>query len=150
MIDFHPAASESAASWESFLNDLYKRGLTGRYCELIVTDGGTGLHAALEMVYPKILSQRCWAHKTRNVLDRVKKADQQTVRKALNRISHAPHQRQARAAYAQFALKWKKDYPGAVACLEKDLDQLLSFFQIKNSQLWSRLRTTNLIERSFR
>jgi len=150
MIDFHPAASESAACWESFLNDLYKRGLIGSHCELIVTDGGTGLHAALEIVYPKILTQRCWAHKTRNVLDKVKKCDQQAVKTALHRISHAPNQRQAKAAYAQLALKWKKAYPKALTCLEKDLDELLSFFQIKNSKLWSRLRTTNLIERSFR
>lgn len=66
MIDFYPAASESAACWESFLNDLYKRGLKGSVCQLIASDGGTGLHAALEVVYPKILIQRCWAHKSRN------------------------------------------------------------------------------------
>jgi putative transposase len=150
MIDFQAAAAESAACWESFLNDLYKRGLIGSPCELIVTDGGTGLHAALQIVYPKVPTQRCWAHKTRNVLDKVKRADQEIVKKALNRISHAENSRQARAAYAQLALKWKKTYPKAVSCLEKDLDELLSFFEIKNSKLWSRLRTTNLIERSFR
>ena len=150
MIDFHAAASESAACWESFLNDLYQRGLIGSFCELIVTDGGTGLHAALQIVYPKVPTQRCWAHKSRNVLDKVKRADHEAVKKALNRISHAENCRQAKAAYAQLALKWKKAYPKAVSCLEKDLDELLSFFQMKNSKLWSRLRTTNLIERSFR
>ena len=82
MIDFYPAASESAACWESFLNDLYKRGLKGSVCQLIASDGGTGLHAALEVVYPKILIQRCWAHKSRNVLDKVKKQDQHAVKKA--------------------------------------------------------------------
>jgi len=150
MIDFHAAPTESAACWETFLNDLYKRGLTGSGCELIATDGGTGLDGALQIVYPKILTQRCWAHKARNVLDKVKRKDQETVKKALNRISHAQNQRQARSAYAQLALGWKKTYPRAVTCLEKDLDELLSFFQIKNSKLWSRLRTTNLIERAFR
>jgi putative transposase len=150
MIDFQAAASESGACWESFLNDLYKRGLLGGRCELIATDGGTGLHAALEIVYPKILTQRCWAHKTRNVLDKVKKSDQQAFKKALNRISHASNQRQATAAYARLALRWKKAYPKAVRCVETNLDELLSFFQIKNSKLWSRLRTTNLIERAFR
>ena len=150
MIDFHAAASESQACWESFLNDLYKRGLTGSGLKLIATDGGTGLHGALQIVYSKILIQRCWAHKTRNVLDKVKKKDQPAVKKALNRISHAQNQRQARAAYARLVLRWNRTYPRAVRCLEKDLDELLSFFQIKNSRLWSRLRTTNLIERAFR
>jgi putative transposase len=150
MIDFHAAASESAACWESFLNDLYKRGLLGSRCELIATDGGTGLHAALEIVYPKILTQRCWAHKTRNVLDKVKKKDQPAVKKALNRISHAGNRREAAQAYWRFSSRWRKPYPRALACLKKDLEQLLSFFDIKNTNLWSRLRTTNLIERSFR
>lgn len=124
--------------------------LKGSRCDLMATDGGTGLHAALQIVYPKPLLQRCWAHKTRNVLDKVKKKDQQAVKKALNRISHGSNHREATEAYWRFASRWRKAYPKAVACLEKDLDQLLSFFQIKNSQLWSRLRTTNLIERAFR
>ncbi len=150
MIDFYAAPSESQACWESFLGDLYRRGLTGSHCELIATDGGTGLHGALQIVYPKILLQRCWAHKSRNVLDKVKKADQPAVKKALNRISHASNQRQATQAYWRLAQRWRKAYPRAVACLEKDLDELLHFFQIKSPEMWSRLRTTNLIERSFR
>lgn len=150
MIDFYPAASESQACWEAFLRDLYQRGLQGSCCDLVATDGGTGLHAALQIVYPKLLLQRCWAHKTRNVLDKVKKKDHKTVKKALNRISHGANHREATQAYWRFASRWRKAYPKAVACLDKDLDQLLSFFQIKNSQLWSRLRTTNLIERAFR
>jgi putative transposase len=150
MIDFYPAASESQACWEAFLRDLYQRGLKGNPCDLIATDGGTGLHAALQIVYPKVVVQRCWAHKTRNVLDKVKKKDQLAVKKALNRISHGAHHREATEAYWRLASRWRKTYPRAVACIEKDLDQLLSFFQIKNPDLWSRLRTTNLIERSFR
>ena len=150
MIDFHAAPTESQACWESFLGDLYRRGLTGARCQLIAADGGRGLHGALQIVYPKIVLQRCWAHKSRNVLDKVKKADQPAVKKALNRISHATNQRQATQAYWRLAHRWRQAYPRAVACLEKDLDELLSFFQIKNPQMWSRLRTTNLIERSFR
>ena len=150
IIDFYPAASESVACWESFLNDLYRRGLKGSLCELIATDGGTGLHHALQIVYPKVVLQRCWAHKTRNVLDKVKKIDQPAVKKALARISHAANRREATQAYWNFSSRWAKSYPQALHCLKKDFDQLLSFFQIKNSQIWSRLRTTNLIERSFR
>ncbi len=73
MIDFYPATSESAAAWKSFLNGLYHRGLVGSCGEFIVIDGGSGLHGALEIIYPKIPYQRCWAHKTRNVLDKVKR-----------------------------------------------------------------------------
>jgi putative transposase len=116
---------------------------------LIATDGGTGLHQALQIVHPKTLLQRCWAHKTRNVLDKVKKKDQPAVKKALHRISHAANRREAAQAYWRFSSRWRKAYPRAVACL-KDFDQLLSFFEIKNSNLWSRVRTTNLIERAFR
>jgi transposase-like protein len=150
IIDFYPAATESQACWEVFLNDLYRRGLLGEHCRLIVTDGGTGLHAALEVVYPKIPYQRCWAHKTRNILDKVKKSDQKVVKSALNRISHAANHREATQAYWRFCLRWRGVYPKAVACLERDLDDLLTFFQIQQPTLWSRLRTTNLIERAFR
>jgi transposase-like protein len=150
MIDFYPAATESGACWEAFLADLYKRGLKGSPCVLIATDGGAGLHQALEIVYPKIVLQRCWAHKSRNILDKVKKKDQLAVKQALNRISHASNLREATKAYWRFSSRWAKTYPRAVDCLKKDFDQLLSFFQIKNSELWSRLRTTNLIERAFR
>lgn len=86
MIDFYPAASESQACWETFLNDLYRRGLEGSLCELIATDGGAGLHGALQIVYPKIVLQRCWAHKSRNVLNKVKEIDQPAVKRA------QPHQ----------------------------------------------------------
>jgi transposase-like protein len=150
MIDFYAAASESGACWEAFLRDLYQRGLVGKPCQLIASDGGTGLHQALQIVYPKIELQRCWAHKARNVLDRVKKIDQAAVKRALARISHAANRREAAQAYWRFSSRWAKSYPGAVACLKKDFEQLLTFFKIKDSQMWSRLRTTNLIERAFR
>lgn len=150
MIDFYPAASESQACWEAFLNDLYRRGLLGERCRLIVTDGGKGLHAALQIVYPKISYQRCWAHKTRNVLDKVKKSDHKAVKSALHKISHALNQREATEAYWRFCSRWREVYPSAVACLERDLDDLLTFFHIEQKRLWSRLRTTNLIERAFR
>lgn len=150
MIDFYPAASESGACWEAFLRDLYKRGLQGNPCQLVASDGGTGLHQALQIVYPKTDLQRCWAHKTRNVLDKVKKIDQPAVKRALARISHAANRREATQAYWRFSSRWAKTYPRALACLKKDFEQLLTFFKIKDSQMWSRLRTTNLIERAFR
>jgi transposase-like protein len=167
MIDFLLAASESQNAWEGFLRDLYGRGLEGKKCELITTDGGNGLRNALEVVYPRIPRQHCWAHKTRNVLDKVKKADQERVKKDLHRISHAKNRQAATQAYWSFCQKYRKAYPGAVKSLESEIDDLLSFYQVKLSAnerqglkarelqkaqmvLWRKIRTTNLIERAFR
>ncbi len=150
IIDFKSAHGESQEAWEGFLNDLYKRGITGDACELIITDGGKGLHTALEFVYSKIQRQRCWAHKTRNILDKVKKKDWDLVKKALQKIPYAKNRREAAKAYWDFANKWRDSYPNAVKCLEKDIEDLLTFFSIKESILWSKIRTTNAIERAFR
>jgi len=167
MIDFLLATSESQNAWEGFLRDLYGRGLEGKRCELITTDGGHGLRSALEVVYPRIARQHCWAHKTRNVLDKVKKADWEKVKKDLQRISHGKNRQAATQAYWSFCQKYRKAYPGAVKSLESEIDDLLSFYQVKLSSkerqglgakelqqaqmmLWKKIRTTNLIERAFR
>jgi transposase-like protein len=167
MIDFLLATSESQNAWEGFLRDLYERGLEGKRCELITTDGGNGLRNALEVVYPRIPRQHCWAHKTRNVLDKVKKTDQEKVKKDLQRISHAKNRQAATQAYWSFCQKYRKVYPGAVKNLESEIEDLLSFYQVKLSSkerqglnakeiqqaqmiLWKKIRTTNLIERAFR
>jgi putative transposase len=167
MIDFLLATSESQNAWEGFLRDLYERGLEGKGCEIITSDGGKGLRNALEVVYPRIARQHCWAHKTRNVLDKVKKADQEKVKKDLHQISHAKNRRAATQAYWSFCQKYRKLYPGAVKSLESEIDDLLSFYQVKLSSkekqgldaqelqkaqqaLWRTIRTTNLIERAFR
>jgi transposase-like protein len=91
IIDFRLAASESAAEWEKFLADLYRRGLTGEGLHMICVDGGSGLLAALPSVLHGIPVQRCWAHKFRNVLDKVRKADQPKVKRALHKIMNAAH-----------------------------------------------------------
>jgi transposase-like protein len=80
ILDFHLARAESAAEWEAFLTALFRRGLTGAGTEMICIDGGSGLLAALPSVYPDIPVQRCWAHKMRNVLGKVRKADHDAVK----------------------------------------------------------------------
>jgi putative transposase len=167
MIDFLLASSESQNAWEGFLRDLYKRGLEGRGCEMITTDGGNGLRNALEVVYPRIVRQHCWAHKTRNILDKVNKADQEKVKKDLNRISHGKNRQAATQAYWSFCQKYREAYPGAVKSLEAEIEDLLCFYQVRLSakerqgldsqelqraqmSLWRKIRTTNLIERAFR
>lgn len=150
MIDFRQVLGESKTAWEGFLSHLYQRGLKGDALKLIVVDGGKGLLAAIDLVYGQVPLQRCWAHKTRNVLNHVKRADQEKVKRLLHRISHARNLREAQKASQRFVLRWKESYPKAVECLQKDLPELLSFLQVKTNLLPSVLRTTNTIERRFR
>lgn len=150
VIDFRIAHAESQGAWEVFLSDLYRRGLTAEGLELIATDGGKGLLAALPFVYPQIPLQRCWAHKVRNILDRVRKAHREAMKKDLHRISHAKGIRPAQSALRRFAVKWNDTYPDAAKSLKQNEEELLAFFQIKDPTLWSQIRTTNAIERRFR
>jgi putative transposase len=148
-IDVLLAPAESATAWEAFLQDLYQRGMQGQGLGLIITDGGAGLHAALDLVYPRIPRQRCWAHKARNVLAKVRVADAAAVKQALGAISHAETRPQAIAAFWRFAQQYRRPYPHAVTCVERDLDDLLSVYSCPPAH-WARLRTTNAIERAFR
>jgi putative transposase len=150
IIDFRLAGSESAAEWERFLTDLFRRGLTGERLDMICVDGGSGLLAALPTVFPGVPVQRCWAHKIRNVLDKVKKADQPAVKRALHKIMNAPNAPAARAAARKFADRFGGKYPAAVACLRNDLDELLTCFRYKSEDQRRKVRTTNAIERRFR
>lgn len=150
VIDFRLATSESAPEWEKFLADLYRRGITGEGLDMICVDGGAGLLAALPTVFDGIPVQRCWAHKIRNVLDKVKKADQPAAKRALHKIMNAPNGPAARAAAGKFANRFKAKYPAAVSCLRNDLDELLTCFRYKSEEQRRRVRTTNAIERRFR
>jgi putative transposase len=150
IIDFRLAAGESAAEWEKFLADLYRRGLTGEGLDMICVDGGSGLLAALPSVFDGIPVQRCWAHKIRNILDKVRKADQPKVKRALHQIMNAANAPAARAAARKFANRFKGHYPAAVAGLRNDLDDLLTCFRYKSQDQRRKVRTTNAIERRFR
>jgi transposase-like protein len=150
IIDYRLAVAESAAQWEAFLSDLHRRGLEGARLEMICVDGGAGLLAALPVVYPGVPVQRCWAHKTRNVLDKVRKADRAAVKRALHRIMNADNRVAARAAARRFAERWRDTYPKAVQSLRNDLDDLLACFRYKTLAERKAVRTTNAIERRFR
>jgi len=150
VIDFRLAASESGAEWEKFLADLYRRGLTGEGVDMICVDGGAGLLAALPGIFHGIPVQRCWAHKIRNVLDKVRKADQPKVKRALHKIMNAAHAPAARSAARRFAERFQGQYPAAVACLRNDLDELLTCFRYKSEAQRRVVRTTNAVERRFR
>jgi len=150
IIDYRLAASESAAEWERFLTDLYKRGLTGDGLDMICVDGGKGMLAALPVVFPNIPIQRCWAHKIRNLVGAVRVKDQAWVKKGLHAIMNANHEKAARGAARNFADQWQSTYPKMVASLRNDLDDLLVCFRYKTLDERKKVRTTNAIERRFR
>jgi putative transposase len=148
LLAFLRTRGESQADWESLLNDLYRRGLKGTNLQLIVTDGCAGLAAAIQIVYPRALHQRCWVHKMRNILERVRKCDYGQVKADAQAIYQAEDRKQAQAAFRGFRSRWQKHYGSMVRQLEKDLPELLSFFSFPR-HLWRKLRTTNIIERCF-
>jgi len=149
LIDFMLSPSESENAWFGFLNRLYHRGLEGNALELIVIDGGGGLVKALEYVYPQVKKQRCWAHKLRNIADKVNKADERRVLAGAKKIYLAPHRKAALKAFRRWRDRWINQYPQAVKCLQNDLDTLLTFFDFP-TEMREHIRTTNFIERSFR
>jgi transposase-like protein len=149
IIDFRLAQSESAAEWERFLGDLIHRGV-GADLEMICVDGGSGLLAALPTAFPGRPVQRCWAHKMRNVLAKVRRADQSAVKTDLHAVMNATSLRQARSAARRFANHGEADYPKAVRCLRDDLDELLTCWCYKSLVERKKVRTTNAIERRFR
>jgi putative transposase len=148
LLAFLRSQGESQTAWEGLLEDLYRRGLRGEKLLLIVTDGCPGLAAAIETVYPRALHQRCWVHKMRNILEKVRRRDYDAVNADAQAIYRADSRRQAAAAFRAFRRRWAQDYPRMVRQLERDLPQLLSFFSFPR-HLWRKLRTTNIIERCF-
>jgi putative transposase len=155
LIDFRIVKSESKDAWEAFLNNLFTRGLKGDNLKLIVTDGGKGLIAALAIVYPLVKHQRCWFHKLQNITKLLKKKDQKAVLKALRRIYNALSRADALKRFKSFKLAWGKQYPNVVKSLDRDIEELLNFLTIPIKKdcrhfIRKRIRTTNVIERSFR
>jgi len=149
LIDFMVSPSESEKAWYGFLNRLFLRGLEGETLRLIVSDGGSGLTAALPQLYPQVKHQRCWAHKLRNIAEKVKKVDERRVLSGAKRIYLAPHRKAAMQAFRRWRDRWINLYPEAVRCLERDLETLLAFFDFPR-EMWEHIRTTNYIERSFK
>jgi len=149
MISFRQATAESEAQWEAFLQDLYQRGLEGKTLALVVSDGNPGLCRALDMVYPYVPRQRCWVHKLRNVAAKLPKRVQEPCLKGARSLYQAPTRREAIVRFREWASKWRSSQPKAVACLEADLDELLSFLSCPQTH-WRKIRTTNAIERAFR
>ena len=129
LLAFLRSQGESQADWEALLQDLYRRGLEGRSLGLILTDGCAGLAAAIRTVYPRVRHQRCWVHKMRNILEKVRKCDYEEVKAGAQAIYLAESRNEAVAAFRSFRSRWQRPYPSMVQRLGRDLPELLSFLR---------------------
>ena len=138
---------ENAQSWKGLLLDLKRRGLVIGP-ELAIADGALGFWQAIEEVWPKTRGQRCWVHKTANVLNRLPKSQQLKAKRALQDIWMAETKNDANAAFDAFVETYAIKYDKAVGCLTKDREALLAFYDFP-AEHWKHLRTTNPIESTF-
>ena len=138
---------ESEMSWRELLADLVARGLE---CgpQLATGDGALGFWKALEQVYPQTRHQRCWVHKTANVLNALPQNRQGSAKHQLQQIWMAATRAEAHAAFDAFVANYQPRYPKAALCLSKDRAELLAFYDFP-AEHWSHLRTTNPIESTF-
>lgn len=138
---------ESAQSWKELLLDLKRRGLA-LGPQLAVADGALGFWKALEEVWPKTRAQRCWTHKTANVLNKLPKSLHAKAKRALRNIWMAETRADAAAAFDRFIEAYAVKYEKAVDCLRKDREALLAFYDFP-AEHWKHLRTSNPIESTF-
>ena len=138
---------ESTLSWKELLLDLRRRGLKDGP-KLCVADGGMGFWAALEEVFPRCREQRCWVHKTANILNALPKSMRSKTKSHIHDMYHAENKESALDAYDHFVRVYKDKYPKAVACLEKDKEVLFTFYDFPAVH-WIHIRTTNPIESTF-
>jgi putative transposase len=137
---------ESAESWRALLLSMRDRGIEPP--QLAIGDGALGFWAALAEVYPRTREQRCWVHKTVNVLDKLPKTLHSPAKSALYEIWQADDRANAEKAFDRFIATYDDKYPKAVECLRKDRDELLAFYDFPAAH-WQHIRTTNPIESTF-
>jgi putative transposase len=147
LIGLSDGVRESGQSWRDLLLDLKRRGLT-IWPKLAVADGALGFWQAVEEVWPKTRGQRCWVHKTANVLNKLPKSQQPKANRVLQDIWMAATKKDANVAFDAFVETYGVKYDKAVACLVKDRESLLAFYDFP-AEHWKHLRTTNPIESTF-
>jgi len=138
---------ESCNAWKGFLEDLVRRGMSEPM--LTIIDGCPGLIKAVDEVFPESDKQRCTKHKTENVLDKVLEQDRASVKESVRRVFYASTYEHAKEAVELFKKKWSMKYPSAVECLTEDIESCLTYYKYPY-QHWLRIRTTNVVERSFK
>lgn len=147
LLAVHDGVRESEQSWTEVLMDLKRRGLKNGP-DLATGDGALGFWAALPKVFHKCRVQRCWVHKTANVLNYLPKKLQPSAKKMLHDIWLAATRKDAEKAFDAFVATYQAKHPKATECLEKDRAALLAFYDFP-AQHWSHIRTTNPIESAF-
>lgn len=151
LIDFKLAPhGESQVAWEVFLTQLKNRGLDGKAIDLAVLDGHRGCWNALDLIFPGLARQRCWAHKLRNVANHIPRRLQKLVMIQASQLYSASSYGHAVKRFKTWKKLWLPIVPKAVECLEQDLESLLLFYKVCPKELWKKMRTTNIIERVFR
>ena len=138
---------ESKASWQAVLRDLKRRGLE-HAPHLAVGDGALGFWAALREEYPETREQRCWVHKTANILDKMPKRVQPDAKKLIHEMYLAAKRDDAKAAFTEFVRRYEAKHPKAVECLTKDEEVLFTFYDFP-AEHWRHIRSTNAIESTF-
>jgi transposase-like protein len=138
---------ESEQSWKTLLLDCKERGLEIAP-ELATADGALGFWKALPKVWPTTRGQRCWVHKTANVLDKLPKGQQPQAKKMICDIYMSPTKAEAEKAFDLFLKSWEAKYPKATECLSKDREALMAFYDFP-AEHWMHIRTTNPIESTF-
>jgi putative transposase len=138
---------ESEQSWKGLLLDVKARGLKIDP-KLAIGDGALGFWKAIKQVYPKTRQQRCWVHKTANILDKLPKRLQAEAKEKLHDIWMADTREHANQAFDLFKKTYEAKYPKAVECLTKDREVLLAFYDFP-AEHWIHVRTTNPIESTF-
>jgi putative transposase len=138
---------ESYNAWKGFLEDLVRRGMSDPM--LTIIDGCPGLIKAVDEVFPESDKQRCTKHRTENVLDKVLEQDRASVKESVRRVFYASTYEHAKEAVELFKKKWSMKYPSAVECLTDDIESCLTYYKYPY-QHWLRIRTTNVVERSFK
>jgi putative transposase len=147
LVGFQVGVRESAQSWRELLIEVKRRGLTIAP-EMAVGDGALGFWKALDEIFPGTKHQRCWVHKTANVLNKVPKSVQPGMKADLREVYLAPSRASAEEAIAVFTEKYAVRYAKAAECLTKDRTALLAFYDFP-AEHWDHLRTTNPIESVF-
>lgn len=138
---------ESKASWREVLLSLKARGLK-KAPKLAIADGALGFWAAVAEVFPTTRGQRCWVHKTANVLEKMPRSVQSKAKAMMHDIYRAERKKEALQAYQHFLDSFRAKYPRAVACLEKDKGALFEFYDFP-CEHWQHIRSTNVIESVF-
>lgn len=147
LVAVHDGYRESTASWEEVLLNLRQRGLPTSP-KLAVGDGALGFWGALSKIYPETRHQRCWVHKTANVLNKLPKSMQPKVKASLHEIWMASTREDAYKAFDNTVELYSAKYPKAMVCLAKDKEELLAFYDFP-AEHWQHIRTTNPIESAF-